>query len=208
MIIVNFKAYSTQNFFKVLNAIEELNNNYGKLIYFAVPSPFFYLKKDFLIAQDFFPKEGAYTGKVTYEMLKEFGIKGSLLNHSENQKNFNELIKCLKTVEEDFLTVVCADSQESVLALNSLNNLFKKIDYIAYEPPELIGGDISVSKAKPEIIETLTEQVDNLLVGAGIKTKEDVKKSLELGAKGILVASGVVKNKNPKNLLEEFITLF
>jgi len=207
MIVVNFKAYSLNYFQKVLDAIEELNNNYGKLIYFAVPSTFFYLKKDFFIAQDFIPETGAFTGKITYEMLKHFEIKGSLLNHSENQKTFNELIKCLSLIDNNFLSIVCADNKDSVIALNNLNEN-KKIKFIAYEPPELIGGNISVSKAKPEIIEELTKKIDNLLVGAGIKTKEDVKKSIELGAKGILVASGVVKNNDPKNLLEEFITLF
>jgi len=208
MIIVNFKAYPLNYFFKVLEAIEELNQNYGKMIYFAIPSTFFYLKKDFFIAQDFFPEEGAHTGEITYKTLKHFGIKGSLLNHSEKQKRFNELIKCLSLIDKNFLLTVCADSKESAFSLHYINEKLKKISYIAYEPPELIGGNISVSKAKPEIIENLTKEIDYLLVGAGIKTKDDVKKSLELGAKGVLVASGVVKNNNPKNLLEEFITLF
>ncbi|HIQ51012.1 MAG TPA: triose-phosphate isomerase [Nautiliaceae bacterium] len=208
MIIVNFKSYSLNYFFKVLKAIEEINQNYGKIVYFAVPSTFFYLKKDFFIAQDFFPEEGAYTGEITYKNLRYFDIKGSLLNHSEKQKKFNELIKCLFLVDNDFLLTVCADSKESAISLHYINEKLKKISYIAYEPPELIGSNISVSKAKPEIIKDLTKEIDYLLVGAGIKTKEDVKKSLELGAKGVLIASGVVKSDNPKNLLEEFVSLF
>jgi len=120
------------------------------------------------------------------------------------------LVKTIKKIEEtdnNLIKIVCADSEESSFALNSIREILK-IEYIAYEPPELIGGDISVSEAKPEIIERITSKVDNLLVGAGIKKKEDVKRSLELGAKGILVASGVVKAKNPYKILEEFVVCF
>ena len=206
MIIVNFKAYPLKYFENVFNAIKELNEEYNFPIYLAVPHPFLYLAKenDFILAQDFFHKEGAFTGKVTYEMLKHFNVKGSLLNHSENQKKLNELAKCIEKKEEKFKLIVCVDGKESAFLLKEN----KKIDFIAYEPPELIGGNISVSKAKPEIIKELTEKIDNLLVGAGIKNREDVKKSLELGAKGVLVASGVVKSENPKKILEEWISLF
>ena len=79
---------------------------------------------------------------------------------------------------------------------------------IAYEPPELIGGDISVSSAKPEIVKEFCDIVKNgskslPLIGAGIKTSEDVKKSVELGSEGILVASGVMKAEDTKEVISE-----
>ena len=43
--------------------------------------------------------------------------------------------------------------------------------YIAYEPPELIGGNVSVSSAKPEIIAQAAKACNGktkLLVGAGL----------------------------------------
>jgi len=40
------------------------------------------------------------------------------------------------------------------------------------------------------------------LCGAGVTTPEDVSKALELGSQGVLVASSVVKSKNPKTALE------
>ncbi|MCL4406555.1 triose-phosphate isomerase [Candidatus Parvarchaeota archaeon] len=78
---------------------------------------------------------------------------------------------------------------------------------IAYEPPELIGGDISVSSSKPEIVKEFCDIVKSgsaslPLIGAGIKTPEDVKKSVELGAEGILVASGVMKSKDFESEIE------
>ncbi len=84
-------------------------------------------------------------------------------------------------------------------------------DFITIEPPELIGGDISVSKANPEIIKKSVDIVRKIspkamvLCGAGIKTKEDVEKAIQLGAKGVLVASGVVKIKNLEETMEELL---
>ncbi len=214
MIIVNFKNYNPikHNIFSLAFSIKELNENYGKIIYLSPPTVFLNLIKEIpLISQNAYHSFGSNTGKISVETLKEFTkVEGVLLNHSENQLLFNDLIKIVKKTKElDLKSIVCADNKEGVVALNYLSNFEKlKIDYIAYEPPELIGGNVSVSKAKPEIIGQLTKEIDNLLVGAGIKTKEDVKKALELGAKGILVASGVVKAENPYKVLEDFITCF
>jgi triosephosphate isomerase len=78
-------------------------------------------------------------------------------------------------------------------------------DLIAVEPPELIGGDISVSNAQPEVITKALELIGagKLLVGAGVKSGEDVKKAIELGASGVLLASGVTKAENPEKVLED-----
>jgi triosephosphate isomerase len=42
-----------------------------------------------------------------------------------------------------------------------------------------------------------------VLCGAGVTTAKDVSKALELGSEGVLVASGVVKNKDPRAVLED-----
>ncbi|MBU2560167.1 triose-phosphate isomerase, partial [archaeon] len=78
---------------------------------------------------------------------------------------------------------------------------------IAIEPPELIGSGIPVSKADPGIVSDSVAAVENInkdiivLCGAGISTGEDVKAAIELGAKGVLLASGVVKAGDPKSVL-------
>jgi triosephosphate isomerase len=80
-------------------------------------------------------------------------------------------------------------------------------DMIAIEPPELIGTGISVSKARPELITESVKQIRKvngsvkILCGAGVTTAEDVSKALELGSEGVLVASGVVKSKDPRTIL-------
>jgi thiazole synthase ThiGH ThiG subunit len=41
-------------------------------------------------------------------------------------------------------------------------------------------------------------------VGAGVSTPGDVKKSFELGAEGVLLASAFVKAPDPKKFAEDF----
>ena len=43
-----------------------------------------------------------------------------------------------------------------------------------------------------------------MLCGAGIVSGNDVTRAKQLGSKGILVASGIVKAKNWEEIIEEF----
>jgi len=148
---------------------------------------------------------GAYTGSLSVEFLKISGVAGSLLNHSEKRVSAST-VKDLQegTSGQKFQLYICAENLEEVRAFASM-----KPGFVAYEPPELIGGDISVSKAKPEIISEASaicrENHVELLVGAGVKTAGDVVRSKELGASGILIASGVVLSSDPANALNSLI---
>ena len=66
----------------------------------------------------------------------------------------------------------------------------------------------AVSKEKPELILKAADAVKNantkLLCGAGIVSGEDVVKAIELGSKGILVASGIIKAKDWDKIISEF----
>ncbi|MFC1742189.1 triose-phosphate isomerase, partial [Nanoarchaeota archaeon] len=103
-------------------------------------------------------------------------------------------------------TIVCAPSAKSSEAIAAFAP-----DFVAVEPPELIGGDISVSKAHPELITdtvNLVHKVDErvpVLCGAGIKDHEDVRIAMKLGCEGILVASGITKAKDPEAALLDLI---
>lgn len=151
---------------------------------------------------------GSHTGWILPESVKAAGAMGTLLNHSERQIDIETLRKSIARCREVGLRiVVCADTPEKAREVASL-----KPDYIAIEPPELIGGDISVSKAKPEVITQSIDKVKTfevpVLCGAGVKDKEDVKKAKELGAEGILVASGVVKSENPEEAIKDLLEGF
>ena len=148
---------------------------------------------------------GPYTGKISIESLLSLGIRGSILNHSENRVSFTHIESTIKRAKAlNFEITVCAADEDEVSRIAQFSP-----NSIAYEPPSLIGGNISVSTSKPDVIERASKICKKsgvrLLVGAGIKRAEDVKRSIELGADGILVASGVVLSREPKNAINSLI---
>ena len=150
---------------------------------------------------------GAYTGKISMDSLMERGIHGSLLNHSENRIPPEQIISTVKHADGlGFNITLCLENIGEIEKYAGI-----RPRYIAYEPKELIGGNISVSTARPDVIENaarLCSKFDvDLLVGAGIKNSGDVEKSFELGAKGVLVASGVVKAQDPLGALNSLMSI-
>ncbi len=148
---------------------------------------------------------GKNTGHTLPEAVVDAGAYGTLLNHSERQISLERIEASIKRAREvDLVTIVCADTVETAKKIALIGP-----DVIAIEPPELIGSGISVSTAKPEIVSGAVKAVKNVnpdvkvLCGAGITNGEDASAALELGAKGILVASGVVKSDNPYMALLE-----
>jgi triosephosphate isomerase len=154
-------------------------------------------------------KPGAHTGHVLAEAVKSAGADGSLLNHSEKRIVPSELPESVKLcVDADLRSLVCADTTEASVRIAKMMP-----DMIAIEPPELIGTGISVSKARPELITESVRKIREVnrsvrvLCGAGVTTAEDVSKALELGSEGVLVASGVVKNKDPRAVLQSMASM-
>ena len=148
-------------------------------------------------------KPGAYTGRVLAEAVKSAGAEGSILNHSERRIGMVEIATCIdRCAESDLFSLVCADNSQA-----SAEIARAKPNMIAIEPPDLIGTGISVSKTRPELITSSLHAVTDVntgvrvLCGAGITTPEDVSKALELGTKGVLVASSIVKSKDPRTIL-------
>jgi triosephosphate isomerase len=144
---------------------------------------------------------GANTGWILPETIKAAGAIGTVLNHAEHQMETERLRESIDRAKEIRLrTVVCANTPDFAKGVAKFSP-----NYIAVEPPELIGGTVSVSTAKPEVITNSLKVVGKipLLVGAGVKTKEDVKKGIQLGASGIFVASAVMKALNPEKIVKE-----
>ena len=144
---------------------------------------------------------GPYTGSIPMESLLTYGINGSLLNHSEKRIQSEIITNIIKKAESlNFELVVCCENLNEIKLYSSMG-----ARTIAYEPPELIGGNISVSSAKPEIIDEGVKICErdgaSLLVGAGVKTREDVELSIKLGAQGILIASGITRAPDPRSAL-------
>lgn len=148
---------------------------------------------------------GSNTGSDIAETLDFNGADGSLVNHSEDQVPLEEIEGNVKRLEENGMeAVVCIDVPEMGERVSRFDP-----DFVAFEPPELIGGDVSVSEAQPELIEAAVEESSStVLTGAGVKDSEDVEAALELGTEGVLVASGVVKADDPEEAVRELVSGF
>lgn len=151
---------------------------------------------------------GANTGAVTVEAIREAGATGSLVNHSERRLTLADIEAVVSRLREaDLVSVVCTNNVATSAAAAALGP-----DFVAIEPPELIGGNVSVSSANPGIITGTVEAVRKvnpsvrILTGAGIHSGECVKTAIDLGTDGVLLASGVVKAKAPIAVLRDLVS--
>ena len=214
IVIVNFKTYAEGTGRKALElakAAEEVSRETGVCFSVApqfVDIPIIVREVDIpVFAQHIDPiKPGSHTGHILPEAVKEAGADGTLINHSERRLRLADIDAAVTMARElDLITVVCTNNTPVSAAAAAL-----KPDMIAVEPPELIGTGIPVSKAKPEVVTSTVEAVKKInpdvtvLCGAGITNGDDVAAALKLGTEGVLVASGIVKAKDPRKVMEEF----
>ena len=150
---------------------------------------------------------GSNTGWLHPETAIQRGAKGTLINHAEHKVSIEHIAMLLDSVPEGFTVCACAADIDEARSLSALQP-----DYVAVEPPELIGGEISVTTADPEIvsgtaraIREISEDV-GILCGAGVKNGKDVSKAIELGAEGVLLASGVTKANNALSVLQDLVS--
>lgn len=153
-------------------------------------------------------QQGGSTGRVTPEALREIGCTGTLINHSEYRipaEDVEALVARCKDL--GLVTIVCTKDAEESQAYAKFGP-----DFIAVEPPELIGGDISVTTANPEVVSDSVKLVKDVapdvkvLCGAGVKNGKDVAMAIELGAEGVLLASGVVKASDQRSVLMDLVS--
>lgn len=151
---------------------------------------------------------GTGTGFVTAAAIKAAGAVGSIANHAEHKvppARAKATVAALRGA--GLWSLLCADSLAECRALARL-----RPTAIAIEPPELIGGDVSVTTADPRIVADAVKAVRKLapatlvLCGAGVKSGADVAAARRLGAYGVLVASGVVKAKNPAAAVRDLVS--
>lgn len=144
---------------------------------------------------------GPYTGLIPVDVARAMGIDGSMLNHSERRLSDAQIIAALEQMKRlNMMSIVCAENEEEGVRYAAMG-----ADFVAVEVPELIGGNVSVSTARPDVIERAVAAIGRgkVIVGAGIKTGEDVRIALSLGASGVLLSSGVVKSKDPLAALRD-----
>jgi len=155
-------------------------------------------------------EEGAHTGAVIAEYVKAAGGIGTLINHSEKRIPMRDIEICIERCKAaGLLSCVCAATEQEV---EQICKMFP--DMILIEPPELVGGNISVSTARPQIVSNsvrIAKAISNnikVLCGAGIKNKADVKKAIELGADGVGVSSGIIKAPDIEKAIHDIASGF
>jgi triosephosphate isomerase len=151
---------------------------------------------------------GAHTGHITVDALRVAGAAGSLINHSERRLTLAEIEASVRALQaQKLISVVCSNNESTSAGAAALAP-----EYVAIEPPELIGSGVSVSKANPDIIRRSVAAVHainpkvKVLTGAGIQSGECVKIAVDLGTDGVLLASSVVKAKEPAAVLRDLVS--
>jgi triosephosphate isomerase len=206
ILILNFKNYHEiegQKGIELARSVQKVSESFDGSIQLVVAPPQPALS---LVIQNVnipvfaqhldYAEAGSTTGYFIPEMARSFGAQGSLLNHSEHRidklDTVQGLVNRLRSLQ--MVSVVCARTPSEVSTLARFEP-----DYIAIEPPELIGSGRAVSTENPAIVTdsinvaTKISQNARVICGAGITDANDVSSALKLGAVGILVASGIIK---------------
>ncbi len=213
MFIINCKNYEEiagDKIIKFVKIVEKISKKYKVKIAVAPPQHLIGLVSKSsipILAQHVdVSRVGSTTGFVVPELLKKSKVSGSLINHSEHRISANEIALLVQKLRDlKMISILCVKNVAEAKKYAKLNP-----DYIAIEPPELIGSGKAVSKEKPDLIIKAVNAVKStknktkLLCGAGIVSGEDVSKASELGSQGILVASGIIKAKSWTNMISEF----
>jgi len=213
VIVLNVKTYDKaigDKVIEIAKMMEDVGNETGVSMAIAVQATDIYRVKNSVSipvwAEHIDPiTPGSHTGWILPEAIKDAGATGTLINHSEHRLTLAEIDACLTRAQQLTLdNIVCTNNVATSKAAAALNPHF-----VAVEPPELIGGDISVTTADPDIVSSSVEAVKSVntsvkvLCGAGVKNGKDVSKALKLGSEGVLLASGVVKAEDKKAVLQD-----
>ena len=214
LIVVNFKTYATamgQKAVDLAQAMERASKDHVRMI--AVVSAFdLHAVKQAAPSLEVWSQhldpvgQGSFTGWLQPENAIERGARGTIINHAEHKVDIEHVQQLMQQLPDDFPMCACAADVDEAHRLAELGPTF-----IAVEPPELIGGDISVTTADPAIVSdtvnavrTINPQV-RVLCGAGVKDGKDVKTAVELGAHGVLLASGVTKASDVDAVLADLV---
>jgi triosephosphate isomerase (TIM) len=204
LIVINLKTYQQgEQSTKLAKAIEKVDSD---IIVGAQASDIFEITNSTKLqvyAQHVDPFEpGRNTGYILPEAVKKDKAIGTFLNHSEHKLDFATIKKTIERCKQiNLRTMVFVKDLRQAKEIERL-----KPDYLIYEPPELVAGDLSVSNAKPEIIKSFSKNIKmKFLVGAGIKNNQDLKTSMKLGASGIALSSAITKARDPSKVLKDLI---
>ncbi len=213
MLIINFKTYKEatgKNGLIIAQIAEKISEQIGvNIIVVPQPTDIYQIKRATGIevwAQYLDPIDpDRHTGFISPYALQQVGATGVLINHSEKRLTLDEIEKRVKYAKKYGLTtLVLTDSAEEAEKINLMEP-----DYIGYEKEELIAGDVPIIEVEGPNIENVLDKIDRpLIIGSGIKDKEDITESLKIGAKGVILASGIIKAQDIEEKILELAKAF
>ncbi len=218
LLLLNLKTFPTilgERSLRIAEALERAGRSAGVAVAIAPPAPELARVASGVripvISQHVDPIEpGSSTGFVPVAALAPAGARGSLVNHSEHPLRPPAIRTVVRQLADARLAaVVCARDAGVAGRLARL-----RPPYLAVEPPELIGGRRSVSTARPEVVASTVATVraaatgTRVLCGAGVHDRRDVRRAIELGSAGVLVASAVARAARPRAAIEELLAGF
>ena len=216
IVILNYKTYLESSGIKALELAHDLESAASESGITMVAAPqaadIYRISEETslpIFAQHIDPiAPGGHTGSNFIDTLIEAGISGSLINHSEQRMKLADIDEVIKQCKANNIeSCVCTNNIETSKAVAALDPVA-----VAVEPPELIGTGIPVSQAQPEVVEDSVKGVKainkkvKVLCGAGITTGDDMKAAMDLGADGVLLASGIIKAESPKEALLDLVS--
>ena len=214
LIVVNFKTYSTAMAQSADTLGQHMANVQTNARMVAVASAFDLSSVSSISGLEVWSQhldpvgQGSHTGWLEPETAIARGASGTIINHAEHKVSIEHVEKLMAMLPEGFPICACAADVEEARALAKLGPTF-----IAVEPPELIGGDISVTTADPAVVSDTVAAVKEVnpdvrvLCGAGVKNGQDVATAISLGAEGVLLASGVTKANDVIGVLNDLVSL-
>ena len=139
------------------------------------------------------------------ESVREAGADGVMLNHTEKPITYVTLYQTMKRVNElNMLSLIITDSVLEAKAAALLSP-----DIITAEPAELIAtgqaSDMTYVKTSIEAIHSVNPDI-YVLIGAGIKTGQDVYNVICEGADASGSSSAIALAENPEALVNEMLT--
>ena len=214
LIVVNFKTYSTalaEHAETLGNLMADVETN-ARMV--AVTSAFDLSSVSSISGLEVWAQhldpvgQGSHTGWLEPQTAIARGASGTIINHAEHKVSIDHVRDLMSMLPDGFPICACAADVAEARALAELGPTF-----IAVEPPELIGGDISVTTADPAIVSDTVAAVKEVnpnvrvLCGAGVKNGQDVATAISLGAEGVLLASGVTKANDIPGVLRDLVSL-
>jgi len=213
MIFLALKTYKEttgNSVISMLSSVKKVSEESGiPIIAVAQAVDIYRIKKELDIevwAQHVDPIDpGKNTGWLSPYSVVRAGAGGVLINHSEHKLDMETIVKtAAKAKEYGLRTLLIGHKPEQVLELDKLD-----VDYVSYEKEDLIAGSVSmIDQQEKEIRELAGKLKHPLIIGAGIQDGEDTKKTVEVGAKGVLMATYFVKAKSHEEKLRDLVNGF